>query len=117
MNVRELLAQKDAFIGKEVTVEGLLVEKAPERHLYLAPDEENCDDVANSMRIDLPISRRELETRLPCWVGTAYAHFDPATVTGVLQLSDDGIFPAVITSLSKFTTVQYDEIIDILSGD
>jgi hypothetical protein len=38
-------------------------------------------------------------------------------LTGVLQPSDDGTFPAVITNLAAFTAQQYEEAIDILAKD
>ena len=115
MNVRELLAQKDAFFGKEITVEGFLVEKAPEYVLYLAPDDETRDDVSNSIRVELSNLREQFEERLPSWVGTKYKHVDPAKLTGILVSSDDGVFPAMIAHLTKFTAKQHDEVIDVLS--
>ena len=57
MNVRDLLAKRDAFFGKIVTIEGFLVEKAPDSHLYLAPDDDSRDDVSNSIQVELSFSR------------------------------------------------------------
>ena len=37
MKVEDVLAHLDSLVGSEVTVEGFLVERAPEYHFYLAP--------------------------------------------------------------------------------
>ena len=46
MKVEEILAQKNSLFGSEVMVEGFLVERAPEYHFYLAPNEDSIDELS-----------------------------------------------------------------------
>lgn len=114
MKVEEILAQKEMLFGSEVIIEGFLVEKAPEYGLfYLAPSDGMRDEKTKSIRIILPISRRDLENHISPWVGGAYGYADPATLTGILVPSEDGLFPAAITSLAKFSVGPSEEIVDV----
>jgi hypothetical protein len=113
MKVEEALARKESLFGREVAIEGFLVERAPERHIYLAPSDKLRDEISKSIRISLPFAQHELNHHVPAWLGGRYPHADPATLTGKLVPSEDGIFPATITDLTKFSVEQDDETIDV----
>ena len=73
MKVEEILDQKNSLFGSEVTVEGILVEQAPEYHFYLAPDKHSKENLSKCILVIPPFSSDELENRLPgMLVGSRY---------------------------------------------
>lgn len=117
MKVEEVLTQLDSLVGNEITIEGFLVERAPEYYFYLAPDEESIDEFSRSILVVLPLPRREFENRLPgILVGSRYGFANSATITGRLIRSDSRAFPAALTALTHMTarSRQENKEIDVL---
>ena len=113
MKVANALTDIAKLSGKKVTIEGFLVQRAPEFFLYIAPDEDSIDELSLSIRIVTPLSRDELRNRLLTYMGSRYLYADPAVATGRLKMSDDDIFPALITDLDRLIVHRSDEIIDV----
>lgn len=108
--VMEVIENKEALIGKCVTIKAVLVLRGEDCYLT-----QNFDSYNDTQRIKVypPEIEEKLTSSVPCWVGGPATYFDSVKIVGVLRTGTTRKNTLSIRDISLLVLYRDEEIYEI----